>query len=374
MKITKREFLLSSSAAAVVLAGGFGALAKEKTMAKPTVDKASLVIRKADSLSEKDVLEWLKAMRGRPYVKQSGFDVTSVFKVKSGGEAYYVGGANVENIDLVSGTCAEEGAIAAAVGALGQEADIVEGWVMGAPRGATTSDLAVYPCGECRQRIAQYTAPTAPIHIVGLDGEMKNTKTRAELIPNAFSFRDLSHNDVAAATALASEARQLIREVRTPLGINEIYEWMGRLQPDVRVSGVKESVVLRLENGAYVAGVKIENAAYPSSTMAMQSAVAVMNLAFGPQKIAEVWNYGAYTIPEKGQETAYIPLTGSSLQILAQFADGTVPVNTMNSQGNVKTVSLQELLSTLRNFETPFSNEGGVSPYLGNPQARTPIG
>lgn len=342
--MTKREFLRFSAAFAALSASGAltPALAKESTaMQLPPV------FVQAEDLPQADILNWLKALRGHPYVVQSHFDVTSVFRLRSGGKTYYVGGVNVENRELTAGTCGEEGAIAAAVCALGQDIDIVEGWVMGAPSGLATSGLACYPCGECRQRIAQYTAPEAPIHVVGLDGEIKDTQTRAELLPNAFSFRDLEHNgEVVAIPALApvdDAIERLYRQPEQPLAIAQIYAWLGGLRADARVSGYNEMTVWRLANGAYVAGVKVENAAYPSSTNVMSAAAGVMNARFGKQKVEEIWAYGFHNAADKTSAAHYQP-SGASLQVLRQYAAADVVLHRFNHEGMASSVAIGELL------------------------------
>lgn len=358
--ITKREFMLYGGAAAALLGSAASVLAAttpEEGQSHMETSENHLVLREADNLSTETVISWLKALRGRPFVEQSGFDVTAIFKVKSGGKTYYVGGVNVENTELAVGSCGEEGAIASAATALGQDIDIVEGWVMGAPRGMETGDIAVYPCGECRQRIAQYTAPTAPIHMVTLSGEVADTKTRDELLPHAFSFRDLEHNgmvgDIPELAAVPTISDRLFRTPKAPLDKDAIFNWLTGLKSDVRVSRLCETVVLRLDNGAYTAGVKVENAAYPSSTGAVQGACAVMNARFGRRVVEEVWAIGQHRDAEKAAQHAgmYHPISGAGLQILHQFAsDGAMPVHVFNSEGSLETAALSDRLAQVRRF------------------------
>lgn len=314
-----------------------------------------LLLRKADGLPQQDVFSWLKALRGHPYVAQSGFDVTSVFKVKTPVGMYYVGGVNVENRELTTGTCGEEGAIATAIAAFGQDIDIVEGWVMGAPKGMETSDIACYPCGECRQRIAQYTAPNAPIHMMGLNGKKLDTQTRDELLPNAFSFRDLEHNGQAGDIPQLAPVRhitdRLFREPEQKLTDDEVFAWLRGLRADVRVSQYNEMTVWRLANGAYVAGVKVENAAYPSSTNVMAAAAAVMNTRYGRLPVQEVWTYGFHNNASQREEKHYT-LSGASLQVVHQFAASPqLRVHRFNHAGMAKSAALAELLPAAPAFK-----------------------
>lgn len=354
MKLTKREFVSGASALAVAAAGSrFVAAtpAHAGETAMTNASQASLLIRKAEDVSTQDVTAWLKALRGRPYVAQSGFDVTSVFKINTAQGMYYVGGVNVENRELTGGTCGEEGALAAAITAFGQEIDVVEGWVMGAPSGATSGNIPCYPCGECRQRIAQYTAPEAMIHMIGVEGDILDSKSRDALLPNAFSFRDLEHTgEAVAAPALAEMGdvtQRLYRQSDSALTTEQIFDWLQGLRADVRVSHYNEMTVWRLTGGKYVAAVKLENAAYPSSTNVMSAAAAVMNARYGEQLVEEVWAYGFHNDAAKHEpmRDAHYQPSGASLQVLHQFAaNPQVKLHQFNSRGMVKTAALAGLL------------------------------
>lgn len=313
-----------------------------------------IVIRRKDSLSFEEIYQWLKDLRNRPFVEQSHFDVTSILKIKTDEGIFYVGGVNIENIELNMGTCAEEGAIAAAVTAFGERIDILEGWVMGAPRGTSYSDIACYPCGECRQRLAQYTAPNAPFHIVTLSGEKKDTKTRAELLPMAFSFRDMEDTgkNLLAAPILQhnfSCEERLFLAPDKPLTHQEIFAWLQDLQSDVRVSGIDRRLVFKLTNGAYVSGVKMENAAYPASITAIQTAISIMHARFGMQKIAEIWTsiiHRNHSVNEQHSDT-FMPFSGAALQVIFQFvSEESIPVHIFTTNGNCKSTTLRELIGS----------------------------
>lgn len=298
----------------------------------------SSIIRKADdTFSQADMVQWLRSLRGKGFPALSHFDVCAVFKVKAGNEYWYVAGVNVENADLIVGTCAEEGALAAVATAFGQHAEVVEGWVMGAPGGVQGSAIACYPCGECRQRMAHYAAPDAPIHIVTLNGDIIHTLPFGELLPHAFSFRDLTHLEkhgtVNHKHPLAVEDR-IFRVSSMQLTTQQIAEWLLSLKADVQVTAVHKLAVVRTEKGAYAAGVALENAAYPSSTNAVQSALAVMHARFGRQKVVEAW----YMV-RRGSAILAEPLSGCMWQVLYTFATGKhIPVHTFMPDGKLKTM------------------------------------
>jgi cytidine deaminase len=87
-------------------------------------------------------------------------------------------GCNVENAAYPQGTCAEAGAIAAM--ALAGARRIVAIAVSGGGDGLVT------PCGGCRQKIREFAAFDAPIHVLDADGALKRSFVLEELLP--FSF------------------------------------------------------------------------------------------------------------------------------------------------------------------------------------------
>lgn len=114
-------------------------------------------------------------VRENAYVPYSGFKVGAAIKGASG--AVYVG-CNVENAAYPEGTCAEAGAIAAMVA--GGETEIAKVLVI------ADSPLPVSPCGGCRQKLAEFSAPDTPVILATMDGKTEET-TVATLLPGAFS-------------------------------------------------------------------------------------------------------------------------------------------------------------------------------------------
>ncbi len=114
-------------------------------------------------------------VRENAYVPYSGFKVGAAIKGASG--AVYVG-CNVENAAYPEGTCAEAGAIAAMVA--GGETEIAKVLVI------ADSPLPVSPCGGCRQKLAEFSAPDTPVTLATTDGKTEET-TVATLLPGAFS-------------------------------------------------------------------------------------------------------------------------------------------------------------------------------------------
>ena len=115
------------------------------------------------------------AARSRAYAPYSGFAVGAAIVAADGS---IFSGCNVENAAYPVGTCAEAGAIASMVA--GGQARIAEILVIGGGTGLVT------PCGACRQRIREFAADDAVIHIADLDG-VRAHFTLAQLLPHAFA-------------------------------------------------------------------------------------------------------------------------------------------------------------------------------------------
>ncbi len=114
------------------------------------------------------------AARENAYAPYSHFAVGAA--VRTPGGAVF-SGANVENAAYPDGCCAETGAIAAMVAAGGRE--IAEVLVV--------ADCAkgIWPCGACRQRIAEFATEDAVVHSAGPEGVRQSIKFAA-LLPRAF--------------------------------------------------------------------------------------------------------------------------------------------------------------------------------------------
>jgi cytidine deaminase len=120
------------------------------------------------------LFEAAKAAQAKAYAPYSRFNVGAAIRTQSG--AIY-SGCNVENAAYPQGACAETGAISAM--ALAGERRIAEILVIG------DGEALVTPCGGCRQRIREFAAQDAPIHIAGPEG-VRATFTLDQLLPESF--------------------------------------------------------------------------------------------------------------------------------------------------------------------------------------------
>jgi len=243
--------------------------------------------------TQTDIFNWLTAMRERSYIPESGYSATAVFRIKAGGrEDYYFSGTNAENVDHRITTHAEEAAIAAMITGMGGSCTIVEGWVMGGRRAGGAAEKTGTCCGKCRQQIAGFAGAETKIHAVSLGGDVRTT-TVGDFLPDPFTFRNVFPDGLgtrlAVSLAPADIQRRLIR--KDPQTREEITGWITDTNGFTPFTRKASTTILKLTNGAYVCGSKVEDAAFLSINPA-QSAVAVAVSEFGSVDICEIWASG----------------------------------------------------------------------------------
>ena len=109
--------------------------------------------------------------RERAYAPYSKFQVGAALLVS--GRIF--AGCNVENASYPVGTCAERGALAAAIAAGCRDLQAV--LVLG--------PTPIPPCGMCRQALAEFNAGV-PVLLAGADGGADIETSLAALLPNPF--------------------------------------------------------------------------------------------------------------------------------------------------------------------------------------------
>lgn len=120
------------------------------------------------------ILQALLAAREAAYAPYSRFRVAAVAVATDGGA---FAGCNVETVHYKS-ICAEASALSAMIGAGRRHLSAV--YVMG-PDGK-----ACPPCGDCRQRIREFSRPDTDVVLVDVGGREIERYTIDELLPHAF--------------------------------------------------------------------------------------------------------------------------------------------------------------------------------------------
>ena len=126
-----------------------------------------------------ELLRLAREAAGRAYAPYSNFPVGAAVRTDDGRR---YAGANVENAAYPQGQCAEASALGAMVaGGGGRVVEVVV---------AAPSEAECAPCGGCRQRLREFAAADAPIHLADLE-RVRRTTSLAELLPLSFGPENL---------------------------------------------------------------------------------------------------------------------------------------------------------------------------------------
>ena len=112
----------------------------------------------------------------RAYAPYSGFRVGAALLLSDG--ITMVSGCNVENVSYGLTICAERAAVVQAVSLFGPTVRFAAAAV------TNLNNAASPPCGACRQVLAEFMDPDAPVLFPGDEGA--ETRTMAELLPLSF--------------------------------------------------------------------------------------------------------------------------------------------------------------------------------------------
>jgi homotetrameric cytidine deaminase len=125
-----------------------------------------------------DLFEQARQAAQHSYSPYSGFRVGAALKLTNG---EVVTGTNVENVSYGLTICAERAALVRAVSQFGPQIQIAAVAV------ANLNDAASPPCGACRQVLAEFIVPDAPVIFPAADGI--RTMPFRELLPLAFDMK-----------------------------------------------------------------------------------------------------------------------------------------------------------------------------------------
>ncbi len=124
------------------------------------------------------LLQHARVVAQRSYSPYSDFKVGAALRLTSG---EIVTGTNVENVSYGLTICAERSALVRAVSEFGP------GIRIAAVAVANLNGAACPPCGACRQMLAEFVLPDAPIAFPAADGVRAMPFT--EILPLAFDMK-----------------------------------------------------------------------------------------------------------------------------------------------------------------------------------------
>ncbi len=125
-----------------------------------------------------ELLENAREAAEHSYSPYSGFKVGAALRLTNG---QTVTGANVENVSYGLTICAERAALVRAVAQFGPDIRIAAVAV------ANLNGVASPPCGACRQVLAEFILPEAPVVFPAADGA--RTMPFSALLPLAFEMK-----------------------------------------------------------------------------------------------------------------------------------------------------------------------------------------
>lgn len=127
------------------------------------------------------LIEESKIAREKAYVPYSKFKVGAALLTKDGDVIH---GCNIENAGYSMTNCAERTAFFKAISEGITEFEAI----------AIVADTEgpCAPCGACRQVMAEFCAPTMPVYLTNLKGDITET-TVGGILPLAFTTEDLKN-------------------------------------------------------------------------------------------------------------------------------------------------------------------------------------
>ena len=135
-------------------------------------------------MDKKELVKEALAAREFAYTPYSKFNVGAALFCKNG---RVFRGCNIESASYTPTNCAERTAFFKAVSEGEREFSAIA--IVGGPAGAPPADFC-YPCGVCRQVMAEFCGPDFKVYIAKSESEIREYSLD-EIIPFAFTQEDL---------------------------------------------------------------------------------------------------------------------------------------------------------------------------------------
>ena len=148
------------------------------------------MIQDADEDRREVLIQAARDVRKNAYAPYSNFQVSASFELEDG---RIFSGVNVENCSYGLTTCAERNALATAVGEGAKPGQVVRAVVV------CHSAQITAPCGACRQVMAEFLVPEAPVILVNERDGAQEELVMKDLLSTPFSRTDLEESTQGAA-------------------------------------------------------------------------------------------------------------------------------------------------------------------------------
>lgn len=135
-------------------------------------------------MNKRELVKEALAAREFAYTPYSNFNVGAALLCKDG---TVFRGCNIENAAYTPTSCAERTAIFKAISEGQREFSAIA--IVGGPAGAPPTDFC-YPCGVCRQVIAEFCLRDFKIYIAKSEDEIREYSLDG-ILPHAFTEEDL---------------------------------------------------------------------------------------------------------------------------------------------------------------------------------------
>lgn len=136
-----------------------------------------MMLRDTDHAALDELMQAAKKAAEHSYSPYSGFKVGAALRLTNG---EVVTGTNVENMSYGMTICAERSAVVTAVSRFGPRVRIAAAAI------TNLNDSPSPPCGACRQMLAEFILPDAPVKFPSAEGP--RTMPFRELLPLGFEF------------------------------------------------------------------------------------------------------------------------------------------------------------------------------------------
>jgi cytidine deaminase len=140
--------------------------------------KPAKTTTKSQNPSLDDLIKRARAAAQQSYAPYSGFHVGAALRLANG---EVVTGANVENVSYGLTICAERAALATAVSRFGPRTRVTAAAIVNLNQAASP------PCGACRQVLAEFIEPDAPVAFPAANGI--RVMPFSEILPLAFEMK-----------------------------------------------------------------------------------------------------------------------------------------------------------------------------------------